>query len=58
MNKIKRIEAAYNSFAKVLNELTPELMEESPEIAEEIYDCMVRICGLIGKLEEHNEKGE
>ena len=54
----KRIEAAYNGFAKALNELTPELMKISPEITEEIYDCMARIYGLIGKLEEHNKKGE
>lgn len=54
----KQIEAAYNSFARVLNELTPEMMKESPEIAEEIYDCMRHIYGLIGALKEADKDSE
>ena len=59
MNKIARqVEAAYNNFAKALNELAPELMEKSPEVAEEIYDCMMRIYGLIGALGANDKEGE
>ena len=59
MNEIaKQIEAAYNELAKVLKKFAPELMKESPEVAGEIYDCMMHIYGLIGALEESDKEGE